>query len=210
MEKGLTFTYPAGHSLYINLTNRCTNKCDFCIRDSGDGVYGSKPLWLEREPSVQEILDDLNKYDMDYFKEIVFCGYGEPTYRMDVISEVGKELKSRYNKPVRINTNGQANLIHKKDVAPMFDGAVDIVSISMNEATAKKYQDVCHSIFGEEAYQGILDFAKCCKPYVKEVVFTVVETTLPDEDIEICRKTAEDIGVLFRVRQFETGKENRE
>ena len=139
----------------------------------------------------------------------MFCGYGEPTMRLETLVEVGSALKAQYGKPVRLNTNGQANLIYKKNVAPLLTGAVDIVSISMNAATAEKYEAVCRPAFGRETYAGILEFARCCVPCVEKVVFTVVETTLPDEDIELCRRTAESLGASFRVRPLDTGTETR-
>ncbi|PWL48195.1 MAG: radical SAM protein [Clostridiales bacterium] len=209
MKKGNAYTYPVGRGLYINLTNRCTNRCDFCIRNNGDGVYGSDPLWLAHEPSAAEVLASVAAQDGARYDEFVFCGYGEPTVRLETLVEVGRALKAQYGKPVRLNTNGQANLIHKRNVAPLLTGAVDIVSISMNAATAEKYQAVCHSVFGTAAYDGILEFAHCCVPCVQQVVFTVVETTLPDEDVGLCRRTAESIGASFRVRKLDTGTETR-
>ncbi|HJA59362.1 MAG TPA: TatD family nuclease-associated radical SAM protein [Firmicutes bacterium] len=209
MKKGNVYTYKVGRGLYINLTNRCTNRCSFCIRNNGDGVYGSDPLWLEHEPSAAEVLASVGKQDSAQYDEFVFCGYGEPTMRLETLVEVGSALKAQYGKPVRLNTNGQANLIYKKNVAPLLTGAVDIVSISMNAATAEKYEAVCRPAFGRETYAGILEFARCCVPCVEKVVFTVVETTLPDEDIELCRRTAESLGASFRVRPLDTGTETR-
>ena len=209
MKKGNAYTYPVGRGLYINLTNRCTNRCDFCIRNNGDGVYGSDPLWLAHEPSAAEVLASVAAQDGARYDEFDFCGYGEPTVRLETLVEVGRALKAQYGKPIRLNTNGQANLIHKRNVAPLLTGAVDVVSISMNAATAEKYQAVCHSVFGTAAYDGILEFARRCVPCVQQVVFTVVETTLPDEDIGLCRRTAESIGASFRVRKLDTGTETR-
>ena len=38
--KGMTITYEVGNSLYLIITKRCSNRCDFCIRQNGDGAYG--------------------------------------------------------------------------------------------------------------------------------------------------------------------------
>lgn len=209
MKKNTVFTYKVGRGVYINLTNRCTNRCDFCIRQNGDGVYGSDTLWLEREPSASEVLEDIKKYDPSSYDEFVFCGYGEPTMRMEVLSSVGRELKKLYGKPVRLNTNGQACLINGRDVTPMLEGAVDIVSISLNAADAEKYDAVCHSVFGPAAFDAILDFARRCAPYVKTVVLSVVDTTLPEADIAVCERLASSVGAVLRVRRFDTGKETR-
>ena len=124
MKKGNAYTYPVGRVLYINLTNRCTNRCDFCIRNNGDGVYGSDPLWLAHEPSAAEVLASVAAQDGARYDEFVFCGYGEPTVRLETLVEVGRALKAQYGKPIRLNTNGQANLIHKRNVAPLLTGAV--------------------------------------------------------------------------------------
>ena len=103
---------------------------------------------------------------------------------------------------IRINTNGQANLINGRDVTPELDGAIDIIGISLNASNAKEYQDICKSRYGEESFEALQDFAKRAKDYVKLVVFSVVDKTIPESDIEICRKIAEDCGVKFRLREY--------
>ena len=201
MKKNTVFTYKVGRGVYINLTNRCTNRCDFCIRQNGDGVYGSDTLWLEREPSAFEVLEDIKKYDPSSYDEFVFCGYGEPTMRMEVLSSVGRELKKLYGKPVRLNTNGQACLINGRDVTPMLEGAVDIVSVSLNAADAEKYDAVCHSKYGPAAFDAMLRFTAEAVKNVPHVVMTVV-STMPAEDIEACRKICASVGAAFRVRAY--------
>ena len=200
-NRGNQFTYIVENGIYVNLTNRCTNRCTFCIRNNGDGAYGTDTLWLEHEPSAQEVLENFKQYDVGKFDEIVFCGYGEPTIRLDVLLEVAKELKEKYTKPIRINTNGHANLIHGKNVAPLLQGLVDTVSISLNTATAEEYNKICLPVY-DLAYQAVCDFARDCVPYVKNVVFSVVRQTLSEEELEICRKIADENGVKLRIREL--------
>ncbi|MEG2003320.1 MAG: TatD family nuclease-associated radical SAM protein [Clostridia bacterium] len=196
-------TYTVKNGIYINMTNRCTNRCTFCIRNEGKGVYGSDDLWLEREPTSAEILADLKKYQLAKYDEIVFCGYGEPTILVDELCETARAIKQISNISIRINTNGQANLIHKRDITPLFKDIIDVVSISMNTADKQSYFDVCNPAFGIETYQSVLDFGLCAAKNVKTVIFSVVRTTIPDEDIEKCRALAKKYGGELRVREFD-------
>lgn len=198
----MTITYELGNSLYVNVTNRCSNACEFCVRTKHDGVNGKDNLWLDREPTVEEIKEDFGKRDIDKYDAVVFCGYGEPMMRADDVIEIAKWLKE--NNPsvrIRINTNGQANLIHKRDITPELGGVVDTVSISLNAENAQKYQQVCVSEFGEAAYEGLIEFARLAKEYVPEVIFSVVDV-MSKEEIDACRRIAEDCGVIFRVREY--------
>jgi TatD family-associated radical SAM protein len=198
-----TVAYEVGESLYINVTNKCSNRCDFCIRNNGDGAYGSEPLWLEREPGAEEILAAIAEKGADRYPEIVFCGYGEPTYRLDTIREVALRLKANHpSVRIRVNTNGQSSLIHGFDTAPLYEGAFDSVSISLNAPSAEKYQAICHSIYGERSFSEILKFAKDVKKYVKNVQFSVVNQFLSDEDIEESRRLADECGIALRVRDY--------
>lgn len=199
----MTLTYVVKKGIYINLTNRCSNSCEFCIRNYGPTVYGSDNLWLEREPTAQEVVEDLEKYNLEDYEEIVFCGYGEPTECIDTLIEIAKAIKAKSNIQIRINTNGHGNLINGRDITPMLEGAVDIISVSLNTANAKDYERLCRPQFGAAAYEGLIEFARLCVPRVKSVVLSVVETTLPDEDIKKCAALAESIGAVLRVRPFE-------
>lgn len=198
----MTITYELGNSLYVNITNRCSNSCAFCLRTKHDNVNGEDDLWLDREPTIEEIKADFAKRDLSKYDAVVFCGYGEPTERFDDMIEVARWLKANYEVQIRVNTNGHANLICGRDVTPELQGAIDIVSISLNAPNAKAYQEICRSIYGEGAFDALKDFAKKAKPYVKDVVFSVVDKTMPPEDIEACRRIAEDCGVSFRVREY--------
>lgn len=197
----MTITYKLHNALYINVTNRCTNRCGFCIRNTTEGVGEGMDLWLEREPTVQEIMEEIFKHDLSQYEEIVFCGYGEPMVRAYDVLEVCKRIKEKYNIPIRVNTNGHANLIHNQDITPLLKGLVDSISISLNAKSAAQYQEVCRSDYGEEAFDALLDFARRCKKYISTVILTVVDV-MKDEDIKECQRIAQELGVQFRIRHY--------
>jgi len=191
------FLYEKGNKLYINLTNRCTNRCIFCIRDDVDNKeFGN--LWIEREPEAHEIIKLIDT-SKDY-EETVFCGFGEPLVRLPEVIEISKHLKE-LNHKVRINTNGQANLIWKKSVARDFSGIIDAISISLNAASKEQYQKLCKCKYGMDAYDSIIEFAKECTIYVPKVIMSVVDIISKDE-IKKCASIAKEIGAEFRVRHF--------
>ena len=203
--RAMTITYTVDGGLYINVTNRCTNRCDFCIRNNGDGAYGSDSLWLEREPTEAEILDSVFSHNLESIPEVVFCGYGEPTCRFDVVRSVALKIKERYpSVRVRINTNGQSDLILGGDSAPLYKGAFDAVSISLNAPTAERYQEICHSVYGVDTLSKICEFAKNVNKYVQNVAFSVVKESLSAEEIERCHEIANECGVTLRVRDLIT------
>ena len=203
MKKSMCITYIVEDKLYVNITNKCSNRCEFCIRNNGDGAYGSDSLWLEREPTADEILESVFSHDLNRFPELVFCGYGEPTYRLDVAALVAREVKKKYSKiKTRINTNGQSDLILGRDTAPDYEGAFDIVSISLNSPTPKGYQAICHSIYGEEGFNSLLEFAGRVKKYVPTVQLSAVKETLNSDEIRLCEKISSDLGVTLRLRDY--------
>ncbi len=204
--KDMTITYEVDGALYVNITNRCSNRCDFCIRNNGDGAYGSNSLWLSREPTCDEIFNSIVEKNPEKYSELVFCGYGEPTERLGDLISVAKRVKEKYSVKIRINTNGHSSLIQDCDTAPMYKDVIDTVSISLNAPNASEYDKVCHSVFGERAYEGLLDFANKVKEYVPCVVLTVVDVALTPDEIEECQQIAESVGVPLRVRKY-IGKE---
>jgi TatD family-associated radical SAM protein len=203
MRKSMCITYIVEDKLYVNITNKCSNRCEFCIRNNGDGAYGSDSLWLEREPTREEILESIFSRDLSVFPEIVFCGYGEPSYRLDDAVFVAKAVKEKYPEmKIRINTNGHSDLIWGRDTAPDYEGAFDIVSISLNTPTAEKYQAICHSIYGEKSFDALLNFAGNVKNYVPTAILSAVKETLTSEEIELCKKISADLGVTLRLRDY--------
>lgn len=195
----MVITYTIGESLYVNITNKCSNACEFCIRNNGDSVGDAESLWLEKDPTKEEILTDIFSRDLTNFKELVFCGYGEPLYRHDDVVFICKKIREVSQITNRINTNGHADLISGRSTAKELEGLVDIISISLNAADAKSYEAICHSEFGEAAFKAVLDYTADCIKYVPNVLLTVVDV-ISQEEIEKCRKIAQDIGAEFRVR----------
>jgi len=158
-------------------------------------------LWLEREPTVEEIINDLAKRDLTKYDEIVFCGFGEPMMRYDDVFAIAGWLKNGVPPPIiRVNTNGHGNLIAGRDITPELAGKIDIVSISLNAKSAAEYDKVCKSSFGEAAYDSMLEFAKLALNHAR-VILTVVDDMNP-ADIEACRKITEEIGTEFRIREL--------
>jgi TatD family-associated radical SAM protein len=196
-----TYVYRLHNGLYVNLTNACNNDCEFCERRRRSGV-GPYCLWLEQEPSAQQVVEEIARQITPEVEEVVFCGYGEPTLRLEALVEVARQVKERFALPVRINTNGLANLHYGRDITPMLKGCVDTVSISLNASTESEYDALCHPTFGIVAYMGLLDFARKAATQVPHVVLTVVDV-IGAKEVEACRKIAQENGVDFRVRPME-------
>lgn len=196
----MIITYIHGDGLYVNMTNRCSNACDFCVRSHGDTIYGN--LWLDREPTRDEISESIFSRDLTKFSEIVFCGYGEPTERLDDMLALCKQIRKSSDISIRLNTNGHSDLINGRNTASEFEGLFDVVSISLNTSVPAVYNDMCLPQFGEDAHKALIDFAANVKKYVPRVVLSVVDTTIPKDDIEACRGIAENIGVEFRLREY--------
>ena len=195
----LLYTYDG--KLYINLTNKCSCRCTFCIRSQMDGLGSAQSLWLEHEPSADEVIAAFAHYHPADFDEIIFCGYGEPFCALDRLLAVSRYLRGVSRAKIRINTNGLGDLICKKPTAPLLEGLIDIVSISLNTSDPQYYLRLCRPSFGETAYGAMLQFARDCKQYVPEVKFSVVDV-IPAADIAGCEKIAREIGIPLRVRHF--------
>jgi len=191
-------TYPIRHSLYLNITNRCSNRCSFCAKNASYIVKGHD-LELAQEPGAEELLQAVG--DPKRYQEIVFCGFGEPLLRLDTVKAVAAELKKKGAR-VRIDTDGQANLVYGRNILPELQGQVDAISVSLNAENAVKYHRLCRSPFGEAAFQGVLDFIGEARKVIPEVVATIVE--MPGVDVEACRRLAEDeLGVKFKRRAYD-------
>ena len=203
MAKAMTISYVVGDNLYLNLTNKCPCACTFCIRNHADGAYGSDPLWLEHEPDMDEIMADLRKRDLRKYREVVFCGYGEPTERLDVLLETAAYLRSREHCPrLRLNTNGLGDLIHGRSIAKELCYALDCISISLNAPTEEEYMKVTRPKFAN-AFEGLQKFTKdCVKANRAEIIMSVVDVITP-EQIEASKKLAEKLGAKLRVRTFD-------
>lgn len=189
--------YPIRSSLYLNLTNRCTNACTFCIRQKTDFIKGHN-LRLNREPDYQEVVSAVG--DPSKYKEVVFCGYGEPLLRMELVVQVAGWLKERGAR-VRLNTNGQGDLIHGRNVVPELKGLIDEVSISLNAHDRETYDRICPSRFGEKAFGEVVYFIAECRKAGIQTVFTVLD--MPGVDLAACRELAKQLGVGIRIRHYD-------
>jgi cyclic pyranopterin phosphate synthase len=190
---------PKPDTIYLNITNRCTNRCSFCVKNQSYGLSGYR-LRLDREPTVDEVWKGLRDEVNESDKEVVWCGFGEPTIRLDVVLEVTRRIRSKYpSLKVRLNTDGLGQLINKERsvAAELKDAGISSVSISLNAESAEKYGVICSpSLVG--AYQAVLDFARGCKIHLSEVILTVVE--VEGVDISQCKRIAGKLGCEFKVR----------
>lgn len=195
--EGSKIAYPIRNSLYLNITNRCSNNCIFCVRYFTDSVRGHN-LKLEREPATEEIIRALG--NTQGYKEVVFCGYGEPLLRLDTVLEVSRHLKKE-RIPVRIVTNGQGNLIHKRNIVPALAGLIEAISVSLNAEEGSKYFSLCRPEFGEGTYEKIKEFVRECKKYIPRVEVTVLD--MEGVDVARCQRIArEELRVEFRLRRY--------
>ena len=207
MKKAMTLTYETGGNLYLNITNKCPCACVFCIRNNDDGAYGSDPLWLEHEPSFNEMKQALDERNLSHYPEIVFCGYGEPTMRLSLLCELAKYIRSVCPSAVlRLNTNGLTELYNPKEAngsAPeQVASVIDKISISLNGGDSAVYNRVTRPAgMPDNAYSTMLDFAKRCQNAGAEVAFTVVDVISPDE-IQEAQHMADSLHIPLHVRNY--------
>lgn len=195
--------YEVHSGLYVNLTNRCSSACTFCLRQNMDHIGKSNTLWLEREPTAQEVIAEFEKWDLSKYTEIVFCGFGEPTCALETLLTVARWLKKHTKLPIRVNTNGQGSLIAGRDISGELAECVDTVSVSLNHPDPAEYQKLVRSQFGDEAFPGMLEFAKKCAEAGIHVVMTTVDTTITHAEEERCRDICRSIGADYRIRPWE-------
>jgi len=201
-EGGPSIVYPIRRSLYVNVTNDCTNRCTFCPRaqDGGELVVKGHDLRLDAEPSADEILTALAAARPQNYQEVVFCGFGEPTLRLDVVLQVARAVKDRWRLPTRLNTSGHGSVINRRDIVPELEGLIDAVSVSLNAPDAATYERLCRPTI-PNAFQTVCDFLRACKSRIADVRATAV--AVPDLDLEAVRRLAEEeLGVAFSVRQY--------
>lgn len=199
----MVILYEVYDNLYVNMTNKCPCACTFCLRQTREEMNHSGSLWLEREPDVEEIKAEFDKFDMKKYKEVVFCGFGEPTQRLEDLLEVAAYVKEQFKKPIRVNTNGLSDLIWQKDTAPMYKGLVDTISISLNTPNKERYYELTRSKFGIDSFDAMLNFAGNVSKYVPNVVLSTVDTTLTKEEEEQCAEICRRLGVTYRIRPWE-------
>ncbi len=197
----MTIVYRYGKTYYVNLTNRCPCKCIFCVRNRTDALGDAECLWLDREPTPEEVISELETKDLSESGEIVFCGYGEPTERLDDLIAAAKMVKEKLGKKVRLDTNGLGNLINGRDIVPDLAGCVDRISISLNASDPAEYLEITRSRFGIGSYQAVLDFIAECRELIQGVTVSIVGGYIPEESERKCAEIAGRFGVAFRVRR---------
>ena len=196
----MSILYRYGSTYYINMTNRCPCRCTFCVRNETPRLGDADSLWLDHEPTVDEIIGEIRKVNLSKSREIVFCGYGEPTERFDDLKECARRIKEEFGKPVRLDTNGLGNLINGRDIVPEMEGLIDSVSISLNAPNEEEYLEVTKSRFGPGSYQAVLDFIRECRQRISGVTVSVVGGSISPESEEECSRMAREMNVAFRVR----------
>lgn len=198
-----TTVYFLNKKMYINLTNLCTNECVFCIRDLNETVAGAD-LLLKKDVFLDEVIEDIKKAEPEKnADEIIFCGYGEPLIEVDLVLEIARFIKENYlDLPVRINTNGQANLIHKRNIIPELSKVIDRISISLNAENKELYDQICKPSF-ENAYEEVKSFiSECVKVGIDTTVTIVTGFQDYKVDTEQCRQITENLGAKFRIREW--------
>ena len=199
----MTILYPVGQHLYVNLTNKCPCACTFCIRQNGDGAYGSDSLWLAHDPDFDEIREAFSHWNLGDFTELVFCGYGEPTEALEMLCAAAAYARTLPGcPPIRLNTNGLSDLIHGKKTAHLLKGLTDTVSISLNAGTEAEYLAVTRPKW-ENAFPAMQQFAADCKAIGLNVMFTVVDV-IPQEEIAAAQAVADSLGIPLRVRKYDS------
>jgi cyclic pyranopterin phosphate synthase len=200
-KRDSSVVYWLANSLYLNITNRCANSCYFCFRKFKTGIKEFN-LKMEKEPTSEEVIEELQKaINRKNWSEVVFCGFGEPLERLDLVLEATRWLKKHYWKTVRVDTNGQGYLLNKgRNVArELKEAGVDKVSVSLNAHNKETYNQICKPVF-EDAYENVLEFIKKAKEEGIETEATAV--TIPEVEITKVKELTERIGVKFTVRQY--------
>lgn len=195
-DQSFRIAYLIRNSLYLNITNRCSNRCSFCAKFEDFTVKGHN-LLLEGEPSFEEVMAAVG--EPAGIDEVVFCGYGESLIRLDLVKRVATELKRRGYR-IRINTDGQANLVHGRNILPELAGLVDSVSVSLNAPDSATYERVCNTPFGAAGFEAVCAFIREATRHIPHVAASAV--TVPGVDMEACRRLAESLGAEFRVREY--------
>jgi len=190
--------YKIRNNLYLNITNECTLACRFCPKFD-DWMVKGHYLKLPAEPSKEKLFEAIGSPSR--YEELVFCGFGESTLRLDLLKEVAQWAKEKGTK-IRLDTDGLGNLVHGRNIVPELVGLVDAVSVSLNAPDPKTYVKICPNKFGEKAYPAVKEFIKECKGKIPEVTASVVG--VPNLDVEACRKIVEEeLGVTFRLRPYD-------
>lgn len=208
MDKRYTLVYsinnePNPSTVYVNLTNACTNSCVFCLREQKDDVCGAE-MWHDGNYTLEDVIEQFNEYK-SIPQNVVFCGYGEPFLKKDMMKAFAQYLRENYPEiKIRVNTNGHANAVYKTNVAEEFKGLLDEASVSLNSDNSEQYNEICQPKI-ENAYDAVKDFLKCCKEAgIKTYASIVTGFDEREINVENCEKIAHKLGAEFRNREFIT------
>ena len=203
MSEEIVDTYK--NKVYLNITNKCPCACTFCIRSKKDAIGSADSLWLNHNPSFEEVKQALEGFNLENCEEIIFCGYGEPTNSFDVLIKTAKYIREKLKIKTRVNTNGLGNLVNERNIVKELCENVDAVSISLNCSNKEDYLKTVRPKFGIKSYDAMLDFAKECKEYTDNVMLSVVDV-IGNEEVEKCRKIADSINIPLRVRKYDNSQ----
>ena len=193
--------------VYLNITNKCPCACTFCIRSKKDAIGDASNLWLNHNPSFEEVKDAIDAFDFNGYNEIIFCGYGEPTNSFDVLIKTAQYIRSKLDIKIRVNTNGLGSLVNGRDISEELCSNVDAVSISLNCSNKEDYLKTVRPKFGIESFDEMLDFAKKCRALTENAALSVVDV-IGEEEVEKCRKIAEGLNIPLRVRKYDNSADN--
>lgn len=198
----MTVFYKFDGKLYANITNRCPCSCEFCIRNNSDSIADNDSLWLEHEPDYDEIIAAFEDFDKTGLNELVFCGYGEPMERAELLLSVAEYVKGRSQMKIRINTNGLLSFINPSFDIYSLKGVVDSISISLNASTPERYLMLTRSKFGLPSYNAMLNFAIITASIVPNVCFTIVDYNMDEDEREACIDRAGGMGIPVKFRHY--------
>ena len=193
--------YDLNGALYANITNKCPCACRFCLRKNGDSVGGNDSLWLEHEPTIEEIKAAFDEVEKSKYEEVVFCGYGEPLERAFELIEVAKYIKQTSDLKIRINTNGLVSLMHPTFDLYLMKDLIDSLSISLNASDPDNYYYITNAKFGLPSYNSMLNFAIITSSFIPKVVFTIVGV-VDEEEVNACKQRASDLGIPLKIRSY--------
>lgn len=190
-------------NLYVNVTNKCNCACTFCLRNMKK-MAEEHSLWLKSIPSETDFKQALDAVPWEYIKEVVFCGFGEPTMRLDLLVNLLHYVKEKHPElSTRLNTNGLGELEYGREIAADFKGVLDTVSISLNASNAERYLELTRAKYGLKSYEGMLTFAEHCKKYIPNVVLTIVDKVEGPAEIAKCKEICAKRNLTLRVREYE-------
>lgn len=199
--------YTYNDKVYLNITNKCPCACTFCIRSKKDAIGSASNLWLNHNPSFGEVKKAIDEFDFTNCKEVIFCGYGEPTNSFEVLVETAKYIREKLGIKIRVNTNGLGSFINSRDISKELCSCVDAVSISLNCSNEEDYFKTVRPKFGIKSYDEMLDFAKKCRAITENVALSVVDV-IGEEEVEKCKKIAESLNIPLRVRKYDNSADN--